>query len=158
MTDDLDRIMTVMEAAFDPAFGEAWTRQQVEDALLLPNTHYLLAGAHGRRPDGDESAAGFVLSRGAADEEELLLIAVVPHLRGRGIGSALLERFLSEARSRGAVRLFLEMREGNPAESLYRRHGFASVGRRKAYYRRGTGAPLDAITFAWCDHAGPLVT
>lgn len=158
MTDDLDRIMTVMEAAFDPAFGEAWTRQQVDDALVLPNTHYLLAGPDGRAPAEGRDAAGFVLSRGAADEEELLLVAVVPRHRGRGIGTALLERFLAEARSRGAARLFLEMREGNPAESLYRRHGFASVGRRKAYYRRGTGAPLDAITFARCDDTGPLVS
>lgn len=148
MTDDLDRIMEVMEAAFDPVYGEAWTRPQVEDALVMPNTHYLLAGPDGRAPGGGRNAAGFVLSRGAADEEELLLIAVDPAHRGRGIGTALLERFFAEARARGAQRLFLEMREGNPAESLYRRHGFASVGRRKAYYRRGTGAPLDAITFA----------
>ena len=148
MTDDFDRIMAVMEAAFDPAFGEAWTRPQIEDALVMPNTHYLLAGSDGRAPREGESAAGFVLSRGAADEEELLLIAVDPAHRGRGIGAALLERFFAEAWTRGAQRLFLEMREGNPAESLYRRHGFASVGRRKADYRRGTGAPLDAITFA----------
>jgi ribosomal-protein-alanine N-acetyltransferase len=158
MIDDLDRIMAVMEVAFDPAYGEAWTRRQVGEALVLPNTHYLLAGSNGRPPNEGEDAAGFLLSRGAADEEELLLIAVVPHHRGRGIGAALLERFLSEARSRGAARLFLEMREGNPAESLYRRHGFASVGRRRAYYRRGTGAPLDAITFARHDDAEPLVT
>lgn len=148
MTDDLDRIMAVMEAAFDPAYGEAWTRPQVEDALILPNTHYLLAGPDARAPGEDGKAVGFVLSRGAADEEELLLLAVDPRHRGRGIGSALLTRFITEAGARGAARLFLEMREGNPAESLYRRHGFAIVGRRRAYYRRGTSAPLDAITFA----------
>ena len=148
MTDDLDRIMAVMEAAFDPAFGEAWTRGQVADALLLPTTHYLLAGRDGRAPRSGEPAAGFALSRGAADEEELLLIAVDPRHRGRGAGAVLLERFAAEARARGAERLFLEMREGNRAESLYRRHGFESVGRRRAYYRRGTGLPLDAITFA----------
>jgi ribosomal-protein-alanine N-acetyltransferase len=148
MTDDLDRIMAVMETAFDPAYGEAWTRRQVGDALVLPNTYYLLAGPDGRAPGEDEEAVGFVLSRGAADEEELLLIAVAPRHRGRGIGDLLLERFLAEARARGVARLFLEMREGNPAESLYRRHGFETVGRRRAYYRRGTAAPLDAITFA----------
>jgi ribosomal-protein-alanine N-acetyltransferase len=148
MTDDLDRIMAVMEAAFDPAYGEAWTRRQVGDALVLPNTFYLLAGSDGLDPGEDRSAVGFVLSRGAVDEEELLLIAVDPSHRGRGIGAALLERFVEASRARGAQRLFLEMREGNPAESLYRRHGFASVGRRRAYYRRGTVAPLDAITFA----------
>ena len=148
MSDDLDRIMAVMEAAFDPAYGEAWTRRQVGDALVLPNTYYLLAGADGHAPGDGENAVGFVLSRGAADEEELLLIAVDPRRRGRGIGTALLTRFIAEAGARGAARLFLEMREGNPAESLYRRHGFATVGRRRAYYRRGTAAPLDAITFA----------
>lgn len=148
MTDDLDRIMAVMDAAFDPAYGEAWNRRQVDDALLLPNTYYWLAAPHGGSPADDEPTAGFSLSRGAADEEELLLIGVAPAFRRRGIGSALLERFIADASARGATRLFLEMREGNPAESLYRHYGFARVGRRHAYYRRGSWAPLDAITFA----------
>jgi len=148
VTDDLDRIMAVMETAFDPAFGEAWTRRQVSDSLTMPNTHYLLAAADGRSPREGEPAVGFALSRGAADEEELLLIAVDPRLRGRGIGGMLLERVAANAWSRGVRRLFLEMREGNRAESLYRRHGFESVGRRRHYYRRGSGHPLDAITFA----------
>ena len=148
MTDDLDRIMAVMDAAFDPAYGEAWSRRQVGDALLLPNTFYLLAAPHGDLPNESEPTAGFVLSRGAADEEELLLLAVDPRYRRQGIGGILIERFAAEAGERGAKRLFLEMREGNSAESLYRRHGFARVGRRRAYYRRGTGAPLDAMTFA----------
>jgi ribosomal-protein-alanine N-acetyltransferase len=148
MTDDIDRIMAVMNAAFDPAFGEAWTRRQVSDALVMPNTHYLLAAATGLAPRADEPAVGFALSRGAADEEELLLIAVRPDERGRGIGGALLERLVAAARARGVTRLFLEMRDGNSAESLYRRHGFASVGRRRHYYRRGSASPIDAITFA----------
>jgi len=148
MIDDLDRIMAVMEAAFDPAYGEAWTRRQVGDALVLPNPHYLLCGPDGDAPDDGEQAAGFVLSRSAADEEELLLIAVHPAHRGRGLGSTLLKRFVAAAKARGGQRLFLEMRDGNPAEALYRQHGFEQVGRRRAYYRRGAGDPLDAITFA----------
>ncbi len=147
MTDDVDRIMAVMEAAFDPAFGEAWSRRQVSDALVMPNTHYLLAAADGRPARDGEPAVGFALSRGAADEEELLLIAVRPELRGHGIGATLIARFIAEARRRGATLLFLELREGNRAESLYRRLGFESVGRRRHYYRRGSGSPLDAITF-----------
>ena len=39
MNDDLDRIMAVMDAAFDPAWAEAWTRRQVGDSLALPSTH-----------------------------------------------------------------------------------------------------------------------
>ncbi len=148
MADDLDRIMAVMDTAFEPAFGEAWTRAQVADALVLPGTHYLLAGPGGRPLSKDEPAAGFVLSRGVVDEQELLLIAVDPAHRGQGIGGALMARFIEAASRRGARKLFLEMRAGNPAVTLYARHGFAEIGRRKGYYRRGTGGPIDAITFA----------
>lgn len=148
MTDDLDRIMAVMAEAFDPAYGEAWNRRQVSDALVLPNTFYLLAGADGGEPEPGADAAGFVLSRGAAGEEELLLIAVRPSMRGRGIGRRLLERFIAEAGARGTSRLFLEMRQGNPAERLYRAVGFEPVGRRPNYYRSAHDGPLDAITYA----------
>ena len=145
--DDVDRIMAVMKAAFDPAYGEAWNRRQVSDALALPNTHYLLAGLDGGEPPEGEAVTGFVMSRGALDEEELLLIAVHPGHRGRGIGTALLQRFIAAARARGKTRLFLEMREGNPADSLYRRAGFEPVGRRRNYYRGAAQGPLDAITY-----------
>jgi ribosomal-protein-alanine N-acetyltransferase len=146
--DDLDRIMAVMTAAFDPAYGEAWNRRQVSDALTMPNTYYLLAGPDGLAPALDDPAVGFLLSRGAAGEEELLLIAVHPEHRGNGIGTALIERFIDVARQRGTERLFLEMREGNPAERLYVALGFEPVGRRRQYYRSARNGPLDAITYA----------
>jgi len=146
--DDIDRIMAVMESAFDPAYAEAWTRRQVSDALILPNTYYLLASADGNEPQDGQAAEGFVLSRGALDEEELLLIAVRPEHRGRGLGAALLKRFIAAAEARGAARLFLEMRDGNPADSLYRRAGFQPVGRRRSYYRGAAKGPIDAITYA----------
>jgi ribosomal-protein-alanine N-acetyltransferase len=148
MMDDLDRIMAVMDAAFDPAYGEAWTRKQVSDALTMPGTHYALISPEGSAPADGGPAAGFALSRSVVDEEELLLLAVVPQYRRRGLGVRLLTRFIEDARNRGARRLFLEMREGNAAEVLYRRHGFTSIARRRHYYRRGTDAPRDAITFA----------
>jgi [ribosomal protein S18]-alanine N-acetyltransferase len=146
--DALDSIMAVMDAAFDPVFGEAWTRQQVRDALSMRGTHCLLADEHGDEPDILEDAVGFTLSRGLLDEEELLLLAVLPSYRGKGVGRRLLERFMKAAEQRGATRLFLEMRDGNKAELLYRAAGFVNVGRRRHYYRRGEAGPLDAITFA----------
>lgn len=146
--DDLDRIMAVMEAAFDPAYGEAWNRRQVEDALLLGNCHYGLIAPHGGEPGPDEVAAGFFMSRTTLDEEELLLIAIAPQYRRMGLGRNLLSRFATVARERGATRLLLEMRRGNPAERLYREAGFEPVGLRPNYYRMPHGERIDAITFA----------
>jgi ribosomal-protein-alanine N-acetyltransferase len=148
MNDVLDQVMGVMNTAFDPAYGEAWTRQQIADALMLPTTHILLAGADGRPVGPGKEAAGFALTRGVADEEELLLIAVRPEARRHGVGRALMARFIAEARARGAAKLFLEMREGNPAAGLYRRFGFQQVGLRRDYYNSGVAGPFNALTFA----------
>lgn len=148
--DDLDRIMAVMAAAFDPAYGEAWSRRQVEDSLLLGYTHYLLIGAEGHMPPLGDEAAGFALSRTGFDEEELLLFAVVPAQRGQGLGRTMLARLAADARARGARRLLLEMRAGNPAQRLYSAFGFKQIGQRPKYYRLASGGMADAITFA-CD-------
>lgn len=148
MIDDVDRIMAVMEAAFDPAYGEAWNRRQVEDALVVGNCHYLLAWPGGFSSDSDAPPAGFCLSRHGFEEEELLLFAVAPEFRGQGVGQAMLERFAAEAWARGARRLLLEMRRGNPAERLYMRFGFVPIGERPNYYRTADGNRIDAITFA----------
>lgn len=147
MTDDIDRIMAVMQAAFDPLYGEAWNRRQVEDALVMGHTHYLLAGTDGEDP-ADETAVGFSLSRHGYEEEELLLFAVLPEHRGKGVGTRLLARFAETAERRGAKQLLLEMRRGNPAERLYRGFGFVQIGERPKYYRQGNGERLDALTFA----------
>lgn len=148
MNDDLDRIMAVMDTAFDPAWGEAWTRRQLADSLAFPNTHYTLVAAHGGAPREGEPAAGFALVRAAPGEEELLLVAVDPAHRRRGLGARLLEDFAAQARARGAERIFLEMRANNPAESLYRALGWKPIGRRRDYYLRPDGSRVDAITFA----------
>jgi len=148
----LDRIMAVMEAAFDPAYGEAWNRRQVADALGLPSTHALVVDAAGELiPDGPATSAapaGFVLTRHVLDEEELLLIAVAPGARRRGVGAALIDHLFQIARTRGTARIFLEMRRGNPAIHLYRKFGFEPIGERRNYYRMANGERIDAITFA----------
>lgn len=148
MNDDVDRIMAVMTAAFAPEFGEAWTRRQVEDALLLGNCSYGLVAADGSVPEQGHAAAGFFLARHVVGEEELLLLAVDPAARRGGLGARLLDRFAEAAKARGAQRLLLEMRDGNPAEGLYRRYGFLPVGRRRDYYRTPDGRRVDAITCA----------
>ena len=146
--DDLDRIMAIMVTAFDPVFGEAWSRRQVEDSLILGNCYYGLITTEGHQPAPGEAAAGFFLSRMGVEDEELLLLAVTPQYRRNGLAARLLAKFAAAARNRGALRLLLEMRQGNAAEALYLRHGFLPIGRRPHYYRTATGEHLDAITFA----------
>ena len=139
---DMDAAMAVMDRAFDPAFGEAWNRGQCLGMLTLPDVWLILA------EDGDARPLGFALSRVAVEDAELLLLAVDPAARGHGIGAALIARSAAVARARGATRLLLEVRDSNPALALYRREGFAEIGRRAAYYRGANGATHDAITLA----------
>ena len=146
--EDLDRLMAVMDAAFDPIYGEAWNRKQGSDSLSFPSNHYQLVDRDGHPPAPRGNAVGFFLSRTGVEEEELLLLAVRPDARGRGLGRILLNELAAAARKRGAQRLFLEMRRGNPAEFLYRNFGFEPVGIRPQYYSGSGGNRIDAITFA----------
>lgn len=145
---DLDSLMEIMQCAFEPQWREAWTRQQVENSLAMPHTHAILINRQGEQVADGKGAVGFVLARRAPGEEELLLIAVRPDMRKRGLGTILLRLFAESARENGAERIFLEMRANNPAERLYRDFGFEPIGRRNHYYRTSDGVPIDAITFA----------
>ena len=138
---DLDAVMTVMEAAFGNTFGEAWSRSQCAGILPMAGVELTLA----RDPLSGE-ACGFSLVRSVADESELLLIAVLPAQHRRGIGGRLLHQFIDRARQDGAARIHLEVRDGNPAISMYRTAGFRPAGRRRNYYQASDGQRYDALT------------
>lgn len=140
--DDMDAVMAVMGAAFEPTFGEAWTRSQC--AGILPMAGVALRIAQ----DDDGAILGFALMRAIVDEAELLLIAVDPAAQHRGVGAALLDDFIHLARARGASRLYLEVRDGNSAIMLYERAGFSLAGVRRDYYRGHDGYKRDALTLA----------
>jgi len=143
--EDIDPLLTIMERAFDPAFGEAWNRGQCLGIMSLPDVWLSFVEiAEG----GTRRAVGFALSRLLVDEAELLLLAVEPDFRGRGFGQALIERTVRIAAGREAGRLLLEVRDGNIAFDLYRRCGFAVIGRRGGYYRGPGGITYDALTLA----------
>lgn len=87
----------------------------------------------------DERGAvlGYTVGLLAADEAEVLNIAVDPPARGKGVGAALLEGMLEELRRAGARSVFLEVRRSNEAAiRLYRRSGFEILGARPDYYRQ----------------------
>ena len=138
---DIDLVDRVMAAAFDPRFGEAWSRNQTLGVLAMPGVRLTLALI-------DDAPAGFALVRAIMDEAELLLLAVVPAHRRTGVGGALLRAVEADCGARGIVKLHLEVRAGNPALRLYTGHGFAKVGERRGYYRGSGGALHDAHTYA----------
>lgn len=138
---DLAEVARIMEDAFDPRFGEAWTSAQCLGMLSLPGVWLVIASL-----DGQDM--GFALARVIADEAELLLLATRPAARRRGIAGALLRAVIAEAESRGVAQLHLEVRAGNDAVRLYRREGFEKVGERRNYYRGKMGQAFDAHTYA----------
>jgi ribosomal-protein-alanine N-acetyltransferase len=140
---DLAAVMAIMNAAFSPRFGEAWTRSQC--AGILPMTGVSLMLAH---DNGDEEPIGFSLFRTVAGEAELLLLAVKPGHQRRGVGRLLLDQFVESARRAGASRVHLEVRDGNPAVEMYRLANFTRAGRRPNYYRGSDGRQFDALTLA----------
>ncbi|WP_375428235.1 GNAT family N-acetyltransferase [uncultured Sphingomonas sp.] len=137
---DIVSVEALMSEAFDPHYGEAWTRGQCLGVLALPGVALLIA-------ELDDEPAGFAMTRRVLDEAELLLLAVSPVHRGHGVGGALLRAAAAAATAAGCVRFHLEVRDGNPATRLYRRHGFAKVGERRGYYRGVDGALHDAHTY-----------
>ncbi len=139
---DLAQVMAVMDDSFDARFGESWTAAQC--AALLPMPGVWLSIARNEKND----VVGFSLSRIVLDEAELLLLAVRRAAQGGGVGKMLLDRFVRRARIRGAERLHLEVRDGNPALTLYEKAGFALVGRRRHYYNGPDGRSYDALTLA----------
>ncbi len=92
---------------------------------------------------------GFLIARVVAGEAELLTLAVDPKARKRGTGGRLVDRFLTEARARGAESAFLEVSDQNlPAQSLYARKGFTQKAKRTGYYQTADGRQVDALLLA----------
>jgi [ribosomal protein S18]-alanine N-acetyltransferase len=136
---DLDRAEALHGESFVPLGERAWTRLDLAGLLASPGVAGLLLQVDGRD-------AGFALCRVAADESELLTIAVRPGERRRGAGRRLLTAVIDRVREAGAQTLFLEVGADNPAaQALYETLGFQVIGTRTAYYRRGEGPPADAL-------------
>lgn len=110
------------------SFGRGWTESEMEHLLLDAQVmaHRVSLGAR---------VVGFVLSRRAADEAEILSLAIEPRRRGRGLARRLLDLHLRRLAGIGVSAVFLEVDEGNgPARRLYARAAFEPVGRRPNYY------------------------
>lgn len=121
--------MAEIHAAAFPS-AERWGVQAIALQLTLPGAFGLI-----------DPAGGMLLARMAADEVEILTLAVVPAARRRGRALEMLNSAVARARGAGARAIFLEVSTDNAAaKTLYARLGFAEVGRRQRYYASGSDA------------------
>jgi [ribosomal protein S18]-alanine N-acetyltransferase len=125
---DATALAAIHGAAFPPP--EVWGEEAIGLQLGLPGVFGLI-----------DATGGMVLARVSGEEAEVLTLAVVPANRCHGLGGALLDAALREARNRGACAVFLEVSEANQAaRRLYAAAGLVEVGRRRRYYADGTDA------------------
>lgn len=121
--------MPAVQAIEAAAFTDPWSARDFRECLAA-DTVFLVAEAPG-------GLVGYLVAQHAADEGEILNLAVTPARHRDGIGRALVERALATLAGHGARSVYLEVRESNAAaRALYAALGFEEVGRRPAYYRR----------------------
>ncbi len=127
-------LAAVHAAAFDA--GERWSAAAIASLLAMPGTWALVASG----------ATGMAMVRVAADEAELLTLAVRPDARRQGIAARLVDAGAERAARQGARTLFLEVSTRNaPALALYAQAGFLRTGVRRRYYADGADAVLMAL-------------
>ncbi len=128
-TEDMETILTVER----DAYRDPWGEESFRLLMTMPGGIALVAAF--RFP------IAYAFGRVAADEAELLNLAVGKAYRKRNVGRLLLNEFIQRCWRQNAANVFLEVRVGNiSAVHLYRSTGFSIVGRRKQYYQDGEDA------------------
>jgi [ribosomal protein S18]-alanine N-acetyltransferase len=115
-----------------------WSRNLFNDSLQPSYSSWIL------RKNGRHVGHGVLLA--VLDESHLLVITIRPPWQGQGYGGRLLEHLVDRAHRAGATQMFLEVRASNRvAQTMYERHGFNEIGRRRGYYPDTDGMREDAI-------------
>ena len=111
-----------------------WSEQDIAETIARPHIHFL------------SRKTGGLIAQIVADECEILALATDPDAQRRGIASSLLTELISNATDAGAVRILLEVAEGNTAaRAFYAARGFAPIGTRRAYYTLRNGSKDNAV-------------
>jgi len=132
---DVDEVWALEQSVFP----YPWSRANFAESLNSGYDAWTV-----RDPAG--ALAGYYLLMYAVDEAHLLDVAVCAGRQRQGLGRHLLDRIAARAREQGMGSVLLEVRPSNErALEVYRRYGYAEIGRRKGYYPAGPGGREDAI-------------
>ena len=127
----------VMEALHRDSFEARWSKQSFLDLLAQSNVNGWIAGS--------TAPMGFVLIRTAADEAEVLTLAVGMPYRRQGVAQSLILRVFKWLKESDVEFWHLEVADDNDAAiALYQSLGFSESGRRAKYYLSPNGH-ADAI-------------
>jgi tRNA threonylcarbamoyl adenosine modification protein YeaZ/ribosomal-protein-alanine acetyltransferase len=119
-------------------FEIPWSTIEIARLLAMPGAFCIIA-------QQKDEALGFLLLRIAGDEAEIISIGTRPDTRRQGIGAKLIDAAVELLSQQKTARLLIEVADSNDAAlSLYRKFGFASVGRRRDYYQHADGRREDA--------------
>src|SRR5262249_43160241 len=133
------RAAAALAALHGAAFRRGWSEDEFE-RLLLDRSVLAHRAMLGPRP------VGFIISRMAAGEAEILSVAVARAQQGRGLAHRLLDLHMRRLAGLGVRTIFLEVHDDNvPARRLYARRAFRQAGRRDGYYARPGNAAGAAL-------------
>ncbi len=126
-------------------FSNPWSAESIASSLSSPGVGALLA-VDGLAIDDEQEPLGFVIFRDAAQEREILTLAVRLDARRRNVATFLLNAVCRNATEVKPKKIFLEVSENNfAAQNLYKKLGFSTCGARKDYYTENDGQKYDAI-------------
>lgn len=109
-----------------------WNSRALEQKIAAPETSVLVAEL---QVNGSCFLGGFAVMDFELDKASLLLLAVHPKLRRRGIGSRLLRWLQKSSAVAGCQQIDLQVRADNhSARGFYRRHGYREQALIPAYY------------------------
>jgi ribosomal-protein-alanine N-acetyltransferase len=110
-------------------FPEPWSPEVFNSELAMRKGRLYRAAW-----DGDE-LAGYIGFLMVDEEAHMTTIATAPAYQRNGLAIAMIVDAMRTLRETGVKHISLEVAANNrPAQSLYRRFGFAPVGVRKNYY------------------------
>ena len=141
LADDLDAVLAIEHKSF----STPWTDTMFLSEMRQGPGSQLLVARLEKRPI---TIVGYVGYRAVVDEMHVMIIAVAPAWRRRGIAQHMLSAAMQQARQADCARAILEVRASNlGAQQLYYRLGFAPVGVRPKYYTR----PSEDALILWRD-------
>ncbi len=115
-------------------FSDAWNRNSLMQTMQQTHT-YAICAVEDKIAGG--KLQGYLIVYQSFEESDIARIAVSLDARRLGIADTLLDAYWGHCKTHGITRVLLEVRSSNEAAiSLYKKHGFIQLGKRRNYYAK----------------------